>query len=241
MKIQKEIKELCDAFLKNLVAILGNNLHGVYLYGAVAFPDTTSVRDIDFHVIIKHPLNDSEKTQLKNLHIALAMEYPPLGAELDGYYILLQDVRNSVPPGDQLRDNIKDNSYALHCEHLRSEHRIILYGPEPERIYPKPSWMDVSNALEEEFDYVKKHLDDYPDYCVLNLCRLMYSYETQDVVVSKRASGRWAKVKYSQWEHIIEAAIKSYDNQATKEDLELLKSEIHNFLDFASEHINSMK
>jgi len=166
-----------------LKAILGEKLYGAYIYGAAAFPNTVLTRDIDFHVILKSSLTLNEKSQLEKLHESLAQKFPPLGGELDGYYILLKDALLKSPPKSQIWRRATDNSWALHREHILAGRHIILYGPDPKEIYSPTTWPEIKTALYGELDYVKKHLWDYPDYCILNLCRLVYSFETRDVVV----------------------------------------------------------
>ena len=315
MKTPDEIQDLCQAFLRGLNSALGEKLYGVYLYGAMAFPEGGSTGDIDFHVILKETLSDREKSELNDLHATLARDFPPLGAAfmfsvgldfqsdleqrapsprlrqefekhkitlsangstvtkvkdgqwqiddsdnnssyivikegetlsiygeaLDGYYILLEEARQTSPPRHLLLADVTDNSWALHREHIRAGRCIVLQGPDPRQVYPAASWPELASALQGELDYVENHLDDYPHYCVLNLCRLMYSYDTRDVVVSKRASAEWAHVAFPEWRTLVEAARKSYDRQATIQDKELLKSEVSGFFDFACEHIRESK
>ena len=241
MNIPDGIQDLCHAFLYGLDATLGTNLYGVYLYGALAFPEGGATGDIDFHVILKEPLNAGEKSGLHSLHATLAGDYPPLGAELDGYYILLEDARQTSSPRHQLLPDVTDASWALHCAHIRAGRCIVLYGPDPREIYPAASWPELEHALEGELDFVRKHLADYPAYCVLNLCRLMYSFETGDVVVSKQASAKWAYDAFPQWQPHIEAAKRSYEKQATTTDEQLLKSEVRSFFDFACERIRESR
>ncbi len=237
MKIPDEIQDLCQVFLRGLNTALGEKLYGVYLYGAMAFPEGGATGDIDFHVILKETLSDREKAELNVLHTTLARDFPPLGAALDGHYILLEEARQTSPPRHQLLADVTDNSWALHREHIRAGRCIVLQGPDPRQVYPPASWPELAGALQGEWDYVENHLDDYPDYCVLNLCRLMYSYDTRDVVVSKRASAEWAYAAFPEWRPHIEAARKSYERRATTQDKELLKAEVKSFFDFAGERI----
>jgi hypothetical protein len=311
MKPPPEIQDLCRAFLDGLKAVLGEKLCGVYLYGALAFPEGGSTGDIDFHVILNGPLSDTEKSQLHDLHRALARDLPPLegaylfnlpldfesdlpegepgdrlrqqfedhriylsasgsmvtqvregrwqiddlpahrsyvllqegeaisiyGDALDGYYILLQDARQRSPPQHQLLPGVSDDSWALHRQHMRAGRCIVLHGPHPRQVYPPATWPEIASALQGELDYVEKHLDEYPQYCVLNLCRLMYSYATRDVVVSKRMSAAWACDAFPQWSDLIEAARKAYDRRATTQDKELLQSGVTIFFDFACQRI----
>jgi hypothetical protein len=80
-----------------------------------------------------------------------------------------------------------------------------------------------------------------PVYCVLNLCRLMYSFETGDVVVSKRTSATWADAASPEWRSLIQAARNSYDRQATLQDRELLKSKAKRFFEFACERMEESR
>ena len=241
MPLPAEIQKILHVFLTGLTQTIGENLVGVYLYGALTFPDSGTIGDIDFHVILKAPLDQQEKSQLQSLHLNLAQQFPPLGAELDGYYLLLEDAKQTTPPKDQLHDGIYDNSWALHCAHIRQGRCISLFGPDPSQIYPAVTWPELESALEGELDFVARHLDEYPAYCVLNLCRLMYSYATRDVVVSKRFSAKWASSEFPQWAPLIHAAERYYDHQTTFSDDQLLDSKAGSFFVFACNQIKTSK
>lgn len=241
MAVSIEIQKLCEFFLRGLKTTLGDRLYGVYLYGALAFPEGAPTSDIDFHVILKEPLMEIEKTKLKILHATLARDFPPLGAELDGYYILLEEARQKLPPKHQILPGVTDKSWALHREHIRAGQCIILYGPDPKEIYPATTWQELEKALQGELDFVEQHLNDAPDYCVLNLCRLMYSFKTKDVVVSKYVIAQWAKDKFPEWKPLIDAARKSYARQAITQDKEFLKSKVRSFFNFACKHIRKSR
>ena len=240
MDARAQVASLCSTFLEGLLELLGEKLHGVYLYGAVAFPETTYTGDIDFHVILNDSLTDDEVAAVNDLHAALARDFPPLGAELDGYYILLEDTRSLDPPTHQLRKDLVDGSWALHCAHIRAGRCIALHGPDPRLVYPEPTWTEIEEALRGEMGYVEAHLTEYADYCILNLCRLMYSHETRDVVVSKTAAAAWALDQFSEWRTLIEAAQASYAGRATPEDCEAMKARIGALLDFARTRIEEI-
>lgn len=237
MRITPDITALCEAFLQGLKAALGGNLYGVYLFGAVAFQDQCPLGDIDFHVIIKRGLNKEEKVALTHMHQALAQDYPPLGAELDGYYILLDEARRTSSPRHQLLENLRDESWALHRQHILAGRCFVLHGPDPRQVYSLASWPELEQALWGELQYVRENLDAYPAYCVLNLCRLMYSYSTRDVVLSKLASADWAEAAFPEWGDLIDAARQSYYRRATTQDETRLKANTGSFLVFAERQI----
>ena len=237
MTIKEQVSVISDAFVDGLRRILGRKLHGACIYGASAFPDDLPTGDIDFHVILESELTDSERSELETLHESLAEKFPPLGGEMDGYYILLSDALCDPPPRSQMWRRATDDSWALHREHIRAGRRIVLHGPDPREIYPPATWSELESALQGELDYVEMHLEEYPAYCVLNLCRLMYSFETQDVVVSKGGSARRAYEAFPDWRPHIEAARKSYAESATTGEKDLIKLAARDFFDFACAHI----
>jgi hypothetical protein len=233
MKPRDEIRDLCTAFLEGLESILGAKLHAVYLYGALTFPETEYTGDVDFHVIVTEPPTETERAALLGLHDQLARDFPPLGAELDGYYILLADARRSERPRHLLFPDLIDGSWALHRAHILAGRCIILHGPDPKTIYVPPTRSEIEGALRGELDYVADHLAQYPAYCVLNLCRLMYSHETGDVVTSKVASATWASERLPLWWSLVEAARRSYAHEDTAEDRLSLSTGVGTFYEFA--------
>jgi hypothetical protein len=233
MTIKEQVSIISEAFVHGRRRVLGDKLHGAYIYGAAAFPDNVPTGDIDFHVILKAELTEGERSGLEELHQGLAREFPPLGEGLDGYYILLADARCETPPRSQMWSRATDTSWALHREHIRAGRHIVLHGPDPTGIYPSASWPELESALHGELDYVEKILQEYPDWCILALCRLIYSFETRDVVISKAAASEWGHDALPEWRRHIVLAWKSYGGQATAEDRDFILAEVRGFFDFA--------
>jgi len=237
MTTAQQVSVIGQAFVQGLRRILGDKLYGVYIYGAAAFPDDLPTGDIDFHVILAQELNDAERPALEGLHQTLGRRYPPLGVGMDGYYILLADARRESPPQSQMWSRATDRSWALHRAHILAGRHIVLHGPDPSEIYPPAKWSQIEEALRGELDYVAQHLHEYPDYCILNLCRLIYSYETRDVVISKAAAADWACEALPQWRRHVELARKSYARQATAQDRQFMLDEVQAFFEFARSRI----
>ncbi len=236
-----QIKDFCQAFVAGLRAVLGDKLFGVYLYGAVASPESGPTGDIDFHVVLRETLTDSERSGLYDLHASLTRDFPALGGELDGYYILEEDARRESPPKSQMWACATDGAWALHRRHILAGRCIVLHGPDPKTVYPPATWAEVEIALQGELDFVKDHLDAHPDYCILNLCRLIYSFKTQDVVISKALAADWASATLPEWRRHIEIAKKSYAGQATPLDKEFIMSEVRRLFRFACERIGECR
>ena len=237
MTIQQQVRTIGEVLVKGLQTILGEKLYGAYIYGAAVFPDALPTGDLDFHVILNQGLTDRERSELERLHEGMGQQFPALGSELDGYYLLLRDARCTSPPRSQMGTRATDDSWALHREHIRAGRHIVLYGPDPRGIYPPTTWPEIEQGLRRELDYVKAHLQEYPDYCILNLCRLIYSFEKQEVVISKAAASDWALEALPLWKRPVELARKSYSGLATPQDREFMLSEVGALFEFACNRI----
>jgi hypothetical protein len=238
MKIElpKPVNEVCEDFVGGLREILASKLFGVYLYGAAVFPESGPIQDIDCHVILDGALTESERNSIITLHEHLAQRFPPLGGELDAYYILLEDARGTVPPQHQVWAEIYDHSWALHCAHIRAGRFIHLWGQDAGDIFPSPTWENILAALDHELSFIEENLN-YPAYCMLNLCRIMYSFAERNVVVSKQFSGNWACDRFPEWEPVISAAMRFYKKETQPGDDELMREEMEDFLAFAQRQI----
>lgn len=237
-ELSAHARPLIDDFTEGLVSALATDLIGIYLYGALTFADSASTAaDVDYHVLLRRPLGNAQRQKINQLQQRLAQEYP-LGRELDGYYLLVDDTRSTAPPTDQLDPRQRDNSWALHRAHILAGHVITLAGPDPSTMYQPPTWAELDAALQGELSYVRDHLEQHPAYGALNLCRLIYSYRHREVVVSKRGTGGWALQELPQgWHRLIDAALRVYALEATPADRRILQSQLDAFLGFAETEI----
>jgi hypothetical protein len=67
----------------------------------------------------------------------------------------------------------------------------------------------------------------------------MYSFETQDVVISKVEAAAWALETFPQWRLHIELAKRSYAGEATPEEREFMLTEVESLYRFAKAHIEA--
>ncbi|MDQ3871730.1 MAG: DUF4111 domain-containing protein, partial [Chloroflexota bacterium] len=206
------VRRLADDFLREVRGFLGERLHGLYLFGAVAFPESAGkIADLDFHAIVREPLDETDRSAVDDLHRSLYERHRPI--ELDGYYILLDDARAKAPAPSQLRARggwRRDWSWSLHREHLRAGRCVVLHGPKPADYYPPATWPELERALLREAWCARRWLPSHPAYAVLQFCRLLYSFTTRDVVVSKVSAARWARQTLAEWSRLIERAQAAY-------------------------------
>jgi len=218
-------------FVHDVVEVLGDKLDGIYAYGSIVFDGFG--RDIDCHLVLRLAPTGNEKARLNAIHA----KYKLFCCEVDAHYIMLKDARNSLPPKSYLLSNTKDEAWALHCAHIRSGCYVTLYGQEPiPALFPSPDWRNIVSALDYEIRYIEKNGDQYA-YCILNLCRIIYSFISRNVAVSKRFSGLWACRHFPEWAGLIHAAMASYENNVNYFVDESFEFEFLQFYKFATEKI----
>ena len=220
----------------------GDNLVGAYLHGSIAFPEYNfEAGDIDFYVLTHRSLNGTEIKSLDHLHRSLAAKFE-FGSKLDGFYIPYAAARMQENPRNlvygahgRIHRGGSDDAWALHREHFARSAYIRLYGPRASRIFSRPNWKEIRSALYRQLVYVRKIIDSDPWRSVLNLCRLVYTFKTENVAVSKLGATRWALKRLpSRWKPVIRSAVKWYKGTANRRDRTILRKDARKLLGFAS-------
>jgi len=244
-KLPQSIQELVEEFRDELFTVIGKNLVGAYLHGSIAFPEyEPRAGDIDFHVVVRKSLTGEDIKGLDHLHQTLAAKFE-FGKRLDGFYIPLAKARRSrIPRGllygahGRIHHGGSDDAWALHREHLHASAYIRLQGPVASRIFPTADWKSIRSALYRHLVYARKIIKSDAWWAVLNLCRLVYSFENGRIVVSKLGAARWALKRLpSKWRPVIRSAIKTYRGTQTSDDRAVLRRDARKFLGFASVRI----
>jgi hypothetical protein len=229
------------SFRIELVRTLERNLVGIYLFGSIAFPGfEPRSGDIDFYVLVGRPLMPIQIKALNIMHRNLSSRFR-FGKALDGFYItLLKASRRNIPTrlifaaDGRLHKGGRDDAWALHRQHLRQGACIVLYGPKPMTIVPSPSCDEIEKALNIEISFAKKVIHKYPYWTVLNLCRLIYSFENRQVIVSKIQAAKWALRKLpNHWRPLIQSALRVYLKRQKHADQKTLKRNVDAFFKFA--------
>jgi hypothetical protein len=228
----KEVS-LCTMLLKDVLKVLDKKVYSFFSYGATMFPHPPSWQvDIDFHVILTEPLSRAEGDAISGAQRSLAERYS-IKNGLDGYYLLRDEAERTGSPKDQVRSGVQDTVWALHRAHIHAGRFKLLFGEDPRAFVPEPAWGEYVPALKEELERIRE-----PQYGVLNLARLMYSWTERDVVISKYESGQWAlKNIDSKWHPVLRAALRGYEGKQHARDEEVLNEMFPTFLTFASGEI----
>lgn len=244
-----QVRKLLIEFRNELPNILEHNLVGIYLFGSIAFPGyEPQSGDIDFYVVVKQALKEREKNELDDLHRGLARKFR-FGNLLDGFYISLAKARRRTSPtgllyaaNGRLHVGGSDTDWSLHREHFHRGASIVLHGKEPRRVFPRASWRQIERALDGNLAYAKRLLPRYPFWAVMQLCRLICSFETGVVDISKVEAAGWGLEELpSVWRPLIRSAVRVYLGEKKERDRKMLKEKAPAFFTFASQRIAKTK
>jgi hypothetical protein len=202
-----------EALHRGFAEILGDGLASFFLYGAAMFDRPEGWRiDFDFHVLLREPLDDADRAAIRELYAEVGNR-SELGRDLDGYCVLLSDATRSQPPRHQLQLELRDEAWALHRAHVLAGRYFLAAGIDPAEIVVTPSWTELDTALRLQFDFVEEHADE-PAYGILNAARILYSFATRDVVVSKYQTAQWALESLpGEWHDGVRAALRFYSRE----------------------------
>ena len=80
---------------------------------------------------------------------------------------------------------------------------------------------------------MRKDIDKYSAWAILELCKLIYNFEVGRLDVSKHEAGTWASKNLpSKWRPVIKGALRVFEGRETRKDLALFKSQARKFLSF---------
>ena len=81
---------------------------------------------------------------------------------------------------------------------------------------------------------MRKDIDKYSAWAILELCKLIYNFEVGRLDVSKYDAGTWAsKSLPPKWRPLVKGALRVFEGRETRKDHALLKSQAINFLRFS--------
>ena len=215
------VRAAATALGSELAEALGDGLHALYLYGAVTFPESDGIGDLDYHAIMSGPMASQERAAYQAACDRLASV--PGCDDLDGWVISLDDARGSNPPLHLLRSELRDEAWALHRAHWLAGRCVVLHGPDPVAIVTPPGWAELRAGLEAELRFLRAVAAEHDAYAVLNACRILRSLAERDAVQSKFGSAAWAlKHLPTELGPAIRAALSTYRGTATAADAESL-------------------
>ncbi len=225
-----ELREVLHVFVNEITAELAKNLVGVYLVGSLATGDFDLDSDIDFLVVTKTELTETNIKSLQEIQLSIhAMDCYP-AKHLEGSYITIADLRDWQTVGKKdlyyfdngsttFEQSTHDNKW--HVRWILRERGITLIGQTPEQFMSPIPISELSNEIKSAMHQNMKAFEDEIDgplsfwssrfgqsFAVLTYCRMLHTLHT-GTVQSKKAGAKWAKQFVEpKWINIIDQAWK---------------------------------
>ena len=212
---------------QSLLAILGTDLTGLWLYGSAALGCWNPRRsDLNLMAVVERPLEAGEKQAVLETMEGLWPQAPGGGLEIS---VVLREVaadpfsptpyelyysagwradwRNA--PRLLCNGNLKtDRELPVRLASVRAS-GIPLAGPPAGEVFrPVEGQMFLESAL-VTLEHAPDHLVLEPTSVILNLCRTL-AYVREGHFFSKAAGGRWAAGYLPQWKWLICRALEDY-------------------------------
>ena len=209
------------AMRAELLAQFPDGIAAIWLYGSNVFG--YSGIDIDLHVLLREYPDDAQTQWLRELDRRVT-ESEGVG-EIDCWYITLDAARGPDQPRDLRHTNVRDLHWSLHCAHWLAGACVVVHGISPLDVLPTPTWPELEATLRQEIEDAGRYLADGTAYWTLQLCRVLASLETRDVVRSKLDSADWELDHLPPSTHpAITAASRYYHHTPQPGDPELIRA-----------------
>ena len=224
-----------------LLAILGDDLVGMWLHGGTTFADPP-VRpgDLDICVVVANVTPDERSPRLwrrdpgstpSRIYAAQESIACDEGAIFDTTYLLADQVGRGRMPSSAFRRSRRETDWAVSRAHWVAGQYVLLHGRPPEGLVVAPTPVELRRALDREVEHLERHVveGDANDpfeatYAFFNGCRILRTLETGSPVISKRSAGEWGLEDLAErWHEAIRAAGRSYDGAGTADDAEVLR------------------
>jgi predicted nucleotidyltransferase len=242
-----DINELLDSLLREIQAILGPKLGGLYLYGSLVTGDfDMGISDIDLLAVTASDIDDAEFEELDRMHLDFVRRNKEWKDRIEIAYLsaaALKTFRTRtskigiISPGEPF--NVKEAGIDwLMNWYVVRERGVALFGPPPEAFIDpisKEEFVQAVVAHARAWGDWLEHLDSrpYQAYAILTMCRALYAYEHGEQV-SKKQAAMWAAKEFPEWSSTIENALLWREAWREKvPDPEATRAEAVRFVHFA--------
>ena len=197
----------------------------MYLHGSLATGDfNLDTSDIDFLVVLDKGLSDMKIQELREMHGRIIKHESKWSRKLEGSFVPKDLLKNKQPPSDP-RPCFHELEFALYPygyewvleRYVVWKHGIVVFGSSPTTFIDPIFSEDLHRANTKILRGDWKPLlttpsrldgnDEYQAYAVLTMCRSLF-LSTHNEMGSKKMAGEWVRVEYSQWEEIVDTALR---------------------------------
>jgi predicted nucleotidyltransferase len=221
-----DVNEILSLLFSNVQEILGDQLVGMYLYGSLANGDFDEHSDIDILTVTDGEISANTFSALKELHKKINDLDSPWAIQVEASYIPQRALRR-FDPGDKLHPHMdRGSDEVLHMvlhesdwmiqRYLLRERGIAISGPGLRELIDPVSSDDLRQAVVDVLPlWINPKLEEpaqinkrgYQSYCVLTLCRMLYTLKHGEIL-SKSAAAQWGiKNLDPRWRPLIERAL----------------------------------
>lgn len=242
-KVLLKIKEICQR-------ILGEKLTGIYVHGSIAFQCFNWEKsDIDFIIVVKEKMQESEKQALISQLLAMESECPSKGLEMS---VVLEKVCDPFVyptpfelhfsnahrqkaledlPGFCEKMNGTDIDLAAHFTVIRAV-GITLYGKAASEVFEEVPKEDYLDSIRQDAADAAEHLEENPVYLILNYCRVL-AFLREGLVLSKKQGGEWGLQNLSdEWKALVKESLECYgENRVFAQGMSVVRKFADEMLD----------
>lgn len=214
-----DVNTLLELILTRLLALLGNRLVGLSVFGSLVVGDFDhDSSDIDLVAALTNELDDEDVERLRVMHEEIDRAEQAWAGRIEiGYIVLehLQNIQEHFPlvltsPGEPLHAKIADADWIINRFVLR-EKGFALYGPEPATFVAPISRAELTHAVQVQvrawYEWIyHNYRRPSQGYAILTMCRAFYILKTGDFV-SKKQAALWTMQQLPEWAALIQNAL----------------------------------
>jgi predicted nucleotidyltransferase len=233
-----DVNEILDFLLTNIRSILQDQFVGMCLFGSLANGDFDQHSDIDVLIVTEGKISDETFSSLESMHMNLAKVDSPWAIQQEVSYIP-RDALRRFDPSNNLHPHLdRGNEEVLHWmahesdwiiqRYILRERGVIITGPDLRSLIDPISRDELRQAVVNVLPlWTYPILDDphridtrgYQSYCVLSLCRMLYTLQNK-AILSKPNAAKWAlHTLDDRWKPLIERAILGRQNSDMQADI----------------------
>ena len=238
-----------------VLAVVGGDLVAVWVHGGTTFSDRPRrTGDLDVCAVIANVSADERRPAIwrtdptsrpSRLFAAGDAIASDLGVTFDTMYLLEAEIHTGDLPVGAFWEEHPSTDWAV-CAAIGSPASTSTStGSGPKTSWSRPMRAELERALDRELEHLERHVyegdADNPyeaTYAVWNGCRILYTLQTGSPVISKRSAGDWALQHLpGEWHEAIRAAGRSYDGQASAQDIALLRTNMAPFVEMVRQRL----
>ncbi|GGE36562.1 aminoglycoside adenylyltransferase domain-containing protein [Streptococcus himalayensis] len=209
--------------------ILGDNILGIYIHGSYALDDFyPNSSDLDYLILVKEPLNLSEKLAL--MQETMNELWPLAPAKKLEFHVLLQENLQNWERAHHFDFHFSPyhlNAYLKNprafCTNMNGVDQdlwthitvaktcgITLFGIDKELVLPDIPPKIYLQSILTDIETAETDILEKPIYTILNLCRTL-AFVEQKLLLSKTTGGHWALNHQPQLNQaLIQTALKAH-------------------------------